>query len=52
MYMPTKNYLRKKAIKLCIRAGSNCDPKSQLSEIFTERLNSRVQYSDRRYNSV
>ena len=45
MYMPTKSYLRKKAIKLCMYKvmykGSNCDRKSQLSEILTEPLNPR-----------
>ena len=38
MSMPTKNYLGKKAI---MYKGSNCDRKSQLSEILTEPLNPR-----------
>ena len=39
--MPTKNDLRKKTIQLCIK-GSNCDRKSQLSEMLTEPLNPRA----------
>ena len=41
MHMPTKKYLRKKANKLCLMHGSNCDRKSQLSAILTEPLNPR-----------
>ena len=40
MYMATKKYFRKKAIKL--NEGSNCDRKSQLYEILTEPLNPRA----------
>ena len=40
MHMPTKKYLRKKAKKIMFN-GSNCNRKSQLSEILTEPLNPR-----------
>ena len=39
--MPTKKYLSKKAKKIMYK-GSNCDRKSQLSEILKELLNPRV----------
>ena len=39
--MPTKKYLRKKG--KVMYNGSNCDRKSQLSEILTEPLNPRAQ---------
>ena len=38
MHMPTKKYKRKKGLQIMFN-GSNCDRKSQLSEILTEPLN-------------
>ena len=38
MYMPTKNYFRRKGYTIMYK-GSNCNQKSQLSEILTEPLN-------------
>ena len=41
MYITRKNYLRKKGYKIMYN-GSNCNQKSQLSEIITELLNPRA----------